>query len=52
MDYICSELDSEALSCLPPVMFEDLLATEEISEGLREENVSIFLKGRKVDCAQ
>lgn len=51
MDYICSELDSEDTE-LPPVTFEDLLSTEEISEDLRQENVSVFLKEKKVDCAQ
>lgn len=51
MGYICSELDSEDTE-VPPVMFVDLLSAEEISEDLRQENVSIFLKGRKVECTQ
>lgn len=51
MDSIRSELDSEDTE-LPPVTFEDLISAEEISEDLREENVSIFLQERKVDCAQ
>lgn len=51
IDYIHSEFDGEDTE-VPPVMFEDLLSTEEISGDLRKENVSIFLKGRKVECAQ
>lgn len=51
MDYIRSELDSEDTE-VPPVMFADLLSTKEISKDLRQENVSIFLKGRKVECVQ
>lgn len=46
MDSICGELDSED-SELPPVTFEALLSTEEISEDLRQENVSIFLNEKE-----
>lgn len=46
MDSICGELNSED-SELPPVTFEALLSTEEISEDLRQENVSIFLNEKE-----
>lgn len=49
LDYIRSELDNEDTE-LPSVTFKDLLTREEKSEDLRQANVSIFQKGRKVDC--